>query len=104
MHKSHYIRIPILVASYREPAAGWIDVGNVYGPSGLLLGIALGVLHSVLAHPRCNADLVPVDMVNNLAIAAAYDVAENGINTPTIYNYSSTQKNVLKWSKEIFLH
>ncbi|GBP61473.1 Fatty acyl-CoA reductase 2 [Eumeta japonica] len=46
-------------------------------------------------------DLVPVDMVNNLAIAAAYDVAENGIQTPKIYNYSSTQKNVLKWSKLI---
>ncbi|GBP65541.1 Fatty acyl-CoA reductase wat [Eumeta japonica] len=88
-----------MVASYREPAAGWIDVGNVYGPSGLLLGIGLGVLHSIPADTKQNLDLVPVDMVNNLAIAAAYDVAESGINTPTIYNYSSTKRNPMHWSQ-----
>ncbi|GBP65548.1 RNA-directed DNA polymerase from mobile element jockey [Eumeta japonica] len=88
-----------VVASYREPAPGWIDVSNVYGPSGLLLGIGLGVLHSMVAHPKYNVDFAPVDMVNNLAIATAYDVAENGINTPTIYNFSSTNRNPVHWGR-----
>ncbi|XP_045457886.1 fatty acyl-CoA reductase wat-like [Melitaea cinxia] len=62
-----------VVASYREPCPGWVDVRNVFGPSGLVLGVGLGALHTLLVKNSVNVDFVPVDIVNNIIIVAAYE-------------------------------
>ncbi|XP_045457888.1 fatty acyl-CoA reductase wat-like [Melitaea cinxia] len=67
------IRPAIVVGSYREPCPGWVDVKNVYGPSGLVLGVTLGILHTFLVKNSVNVDFVPVDIVNNIIIVAAYE-------------------------------
>jgi fatty acyl-CoA reductase len=58
-----------------EPIVGWIN--NVYGAAGVVAGAAVGLLKSMYCNSDILADIVPVDMVINSAIAIAWDVAES---------------------------
>ena len=62
-----------VISTAREPIAGWIN--NVYGPTGVVAGAGLGLLHVLQADEDCLADMVPVDMAINNILAAAWDVA-----------------------------
>ncbi|KDR09346.1 hypothetical protein L798_15114, partial [Zootermopsis nevadensis] len=59
------VRPSIVISTAREPFPGWIN--NIYGATGLIRTM------------HCNEDMlaevVPVDMVINVTIAAAWDVA-----------------------------
>ena len=61
-----------VIATAREPVSGWID--NLYGPTGLLVASNLGITRSTLANPKFVADVVPVDYVVNLAVAASWHI------------------------------
>ncbi|CAG9131826.1 unnamed protein product [Plutella xylostella] len=52
------IRPAIVLPSACEPAPGWVDVGNVFGPSGLLLGFGLGLAHTMLVDPEARNEMV----------------------------------------------
>ncbi|XP_049870322.1 uncharacterized protein LOC126369801 [Pectinophora gossypiella] len=69
------VRPAIVICAYREPNPGWIDKSCVYGPSGFVVGSALGVLRVLYADTEISLDLVPVDLVNNAIIAAAHETA-----------------------------
>ncbi|XP_048487959.1 fatty acyl-CoA reductase wat-like [Plutella xylostella] len=93
------IRPAIVLPSACEPAPGWVDVGNVFGPSGLLLGFGLGLAHTMLVDPEARNEMVPVDYVNNLTIAATYDTVrryENGDKDTRIYTLSNI-RNMVNW-------
>jgi fatty acyl-CoA reductase len=47
----------------------------VYGPTGVVVGAGLGILRTMHCDPDMIADLVPADMVINVMIATAWDVA-----------------------------
>lgn len=67
------VRPSIVLATYKEPVAGWID--NFYGPTGVLHGASMGLLRTLHVKPKNFADMVPADYVVNSAIAAGWDIA-----------------------------
>jgi fatty acyl-CoA reductase len=62
-----------VISTAREPFAGWVN--NIYGPTGVVVGAGLGLLRTMHCNPDLTADIVPADMVINLMIATAWDVA-----------------------------
>ncbi|KAJ8933768.1 hypothetical protein NQ314_013802 [Rhamnusium bicolor] len=66
-------RPSIVIATVREPVAGWID--NVYSATGVLLGVAVGLLRTLHGRKENHADMVPADYVVNSCLAATWDVA-----------------------------
>lgn len=64
-----------MIATSKEPIAGWIN--NFYGPTGVVAGAGIGLLRSLHCDGNMLADLVPVDMVINCMIAAAWNVARS---------------------------
>jgi fatty acyl-CoA reductase len=57
-----------------EPVVGWFN--NLYGPLSITAGAVAGVLKSMYCNGDVVADVVPVDMAVNSAIAVAWDVAQ----------------------------
>ncbi|XP_046975716.1 fatty acyl-CoA reductase wat-like, partial [Vanessa cardui] len=66
------VRPAIVVSAYREPTLGWIDVNNAFGPSGMILGLSLGVMHTFKAD-NIKIDFVPTDIVTNVILTAAME-------------------------------
>ncbi|XP_063545398.1 putative fatty acyl-CoA reductase CG5065 [Cydia strobilella] len=97
------VRPAIVIASNLEPSPGWVDMSSVYGPSGLLLGSGLGVMHTFMAEDGAKIDLIPVDYVNNATIVAGWATAErrkNGQKDIKIYTVSPA-RNPITWRKYI---
>jgi fatty acyl-CoA reductase len=74
-NKSEY-SIHISVTSVaQEPLVAWIN--NVNGAVGMVLVCGLGLIRSIYCSSDIVADIVPVDMAVNAAIAVAWDVAQS---------------------------
>lgn len=90
------VRPSIVLSSIREPVAGWVDNWN--GPTGLIAAAGKGFFRTMLCHDNKIADLVPVDMVINLMICAAWRTATNrpsgGIQ---VYNCCTGQQMPITW-------
>ncbi|CAG9770823.1 unnamed protein product [Ceutorhynchus assimilis] len=107
------VRPSIVIATVKEPVAGWID--NVYGATGVLLGAAVGLLRTLYGNKKNNAEMVPADYVINSCLAAMWDVAtirtlndnkeiqdeesreEKFDKEIPVYNYVSTPQNPMTW-------
>jgi fatty acyl-CoA reductase len=61
----------IVMSTWKDPIPGWIDNSN--GPTKIPVGASLGMLRSSYVDRKLVADLVPVDMVVNAIIAAAWE-------------------------------
>ncbi|XP_053621774.1 fatty acyl-CoA reductase wat-like [Plodia interpunctella] len=100
-------RPAIVIGTAKEPVSGWID--NVYGPTGVVVGAAVGLLHVLNCDPKAVADLVPGDMVVNACIATAWKTAREYPGNhedapppelvPPVYNYVSSEQKPLTWEK-----
>ncbi|NXO00099.1 FACR1 reductase, partial [Rhinopomastus cyanomelas] len=91
------IRPSIVGASWKEPFPGWIDSFN--GPSGFFIAAGKGILRTMRASNGAVADLVPVDVVVNATLAAAW---YSGINRPKnvmVYNCTTGDINPFRWSE-----
>jgi len=91
------VRPSIVVAAWKEPMPGWLE--NLNGPTGALAGAGKGVLRTVHCSQEKVADLVPVDVPINLAIAAAWKTATQPSNAIPVYNCTSGTKNPIKWGQ-----
>ncbi|XP_046613172.1 fatty acyl-CoA reductase wat-like [Neodiprion virginianus] len=105
------VRPSIVISTYKEPIAGWID--NVYGATGVVLGAAIGLLRTLHCDPEGIADMIPADFVVNNIIVAAWDIAEartTNVNNadsskipetdePPIYNVVSSCQKPFTWGK-----
>ncbi|KAJ8921126.1 hypothetical protein NQ315_013596 [Exocentrus adspersus] len=91
-------RPSIVIATVKEPVSGWID--NVYGATGILIGVAVGLLRTLHGRKENRAEMVPADYVINSCLAAAWDVAS----IKTLNDNKETQDNQSreeKFDKEI---
>ncbi|CAG9854301.1 unnamed protein product [Phyllotreta striolata] len=106
-------RPSIVIATVKEPVAGWIN--NIYGATGVLLGVAVGLLRVLHGKSSNHADMVPADYVINSVLAAAWEVAtiktindnkeiqekdsreEKFEKEMPIYNFVSTPEKPLTW-------
>ncbi|NP_001428175.1 fatty acyl-CoA reductase 1 isoform 6 [Homo sapiens] len=91
------VRPSIVGASWKEPFPGWID--NFNGPSGLFIAAGKGILRTIRASNNALADLVPVDVVVNMSLAAAW---YSGVNRPRnimVYNCTTGSTNPFHWGE-----
>ncbi|XP_070073263.1 fatty acyl-CoA reductase wat isoform X2 [Drosophila takahashii] len=89
----------VIIASYKEPMAGWID--NTYGPIAVLYGAAFGVLRITRLNVKAQAGIVPVDYCVNMVLTCAWNTArESGVKLPPeppIFNLTPTDDNLITW-------
>ncbi|XP_017846787.1 fatty acyl-CoA reductase wat [Drosophila busckii] len=96
----------VIVGSYKEPVAGWID--NLYGPIAILYGAAFGILRVTRLNVNAAANIVPVDFCGNMVLASAWQTAVQQAERkqsaesaqqqqPPIYNYVPSNRNELSW-------
>lgn len=64
------LRPSIVTASIEEPFSGWID--NINGITGIMTEIGRGTISSIMCDQNLIMDLIPVDIVSNMMIAAAW--------------------------------
>ncbi|XP_054264570.1 fatty acyl-CoA reductase wat-like isoform X1 [Macrosteles quadrilineatus] len=96
-------RPSIIVSTYLEPVRGYTD--NLYGPVGLMVGGAHGVIHCSNLNGDLTIDIIPVDYVVNCMIAAAWKTADEkdeSTNSMKVYNCAATAVNAgIKWKAVI---
>ncbi|XP_018318580.1 fatty acyl-CoA reductase wat [Agrilus planipennis] len=99
-------RPSIVISTYKEPIKAWIN--NMYGPTGVVMGAGIGLLHSLHCNPKVNANIVPVDMCVNALIASAWETNKNfeesqklNKQPPSppvpIYHFESSNENPIAW-------
>lgn len=91
-------RPAIVIPTCKEPVVGWID--NMYGPTGIIVGVGAGLLRVFYGKKENHAELVPVDLCVNGILASAYDIAHNYKNfaEPPVYNYVASPQNPITWN------
>lgn len=60
----------IVTGAWREPVPGWVD--NISGITGIMMEIGRGTIRSIICDDQLIVDIVPVDIVVNTLIAAAW--------------------------------
>lgn len=95
------VRPSIVLSSMNGPLPGWVDNWN--GPTGIIAAAGKGVFRTMLCDPDKTADLVPVDMVINLMIAAAWRVGTMKSRDLQVYNCCTGQRKPVKWKHFIEL-
>ncbi|XP_053699104.1 putative fatty acyl-CoA reductase CG5065 [Sabethes cyaneus] len=91
------VRPSIVTGALKEPFPGWID--NVYGITGIMMEIGRGTISSIMCDQKCVMDVIPVDIVCNTLIAAAWENATTISNPIRVYNCTSGPVNPIKWYK-----
>lgn len=61
-----------VTAAWKEPVPGWVD--NISGITGIMMEIGRGTIRSIICNDKLRVDIVPVDIVVNTLIAAAWHV------------------------------
>lgn len=64
------VRPSIVTGSISEPCPGWID--NINGITGIMMEIGRGTISSIMCDQSGVMDLIPVDIVSNTIITAAW--------------------------------
>ncbi|XP_066593573.1 putative fatty acyl-CoA reductase CG5065 [Prorops nasuta] len=95
------VRPSIVLSSLKEPVAGWVDNWN--GPTGIIAAAGKGFFRTMLCHENKTADLVPVDIVINLMICAAWRTATQPTETIQVYNCCTGQQNPITWKQFVDL-
>ncbi|KAK6482740.1 fatty acyl-CoA reductase 1 [Huso huso] len=95
------IRPSIVGASWQEPFPGWID--NFNGPSGLFIAAGKGILRTMRATNDAVADLIPVDIVINLTLAAGWYTAVQRPKSALVYNCTTGGINPFHWGEIEYL-
>ncbi|XP_035466046.2 fatty acyl-CoA reductase 1 isoform X1 [Scophthalmus maximus] len=91
------VRPSIVGASWQEPFPGWID--NFNGPSGVFIAAGKGILRTMRANNDAVADLIPVDVVINLTLAAGWHTAVHRPKTSLVYNCTTGGINPFRWGE-----
>ncbi|XP_066561393.1 fatty acyl-CoA reductase 1 [Amia ocellicauda] len=91
------IRPSIVGASWQEPFPGWID--NFNGPSGVFIAAGKGILRTMRANNDAVADLIPVDVVINLTLAAGWYTAVHRPKSALVYNCTTGGINPFHWGE-----
>ncbi|XP_064480331.1 fatty acyl-CoA reductase 1-like [Ornithodoros turicata] len=91
------VRPSIITGAWREPVVGWVD--NYNGPTGLLVALGTGLLKSVYCDLSLVTDMIPVDVVSDSVLAAAWYTGTNRPEKVRVYNVATGTDNPLSWHK-----
>ncbi|XP_069702737.1 putative fatty acyl-CoA reductase CG5065 [Periplaneta americana] len=95
------VRPSIVLSSCREPVAGWVDNWN--GPTGIIAAAGKGFFRTMLCHESKTADVVPVDIVINLMICAAWRTATVRPDGIAVYNCCTGIQKPITWKEFVDL-
>lgn len=95
------VRPSIVLSSMYGPLKGWVDNWN--GPTGIIAAAGKGLFRTMLCHSEKVADLVPVDCVINLMIAAAWRSGSQQSRDLVVYNCCTGMRRPITWSQFIGL-
>lgn len=90
------VRPSIVTAAFRDPVPGWVD--GVNGPTTFIIMTGKGLLRTMLVYDGSVVDWMPVDLVANLLLSAAWHVGTQKPNTAKVYNCTSYDLNKVTWS------
>ncbi|CAG7826604.1 unnamed protein product, partial [Allacma fusca] len=71
------VRPPIVGPAHREPFPGWVD--NFNGMCGYITGMSTGIIRCGYTNRQRTIDVVPVDHLVNLILAAAMEVSSKNV-------------------------
>ncbi|XP_025837497.1 putative fatty acyl-CoA reductase CG5065 [Agrilus planipennis] len=91
------VRPSIVTASWKEPFPGWVD--NVSGITGIMLEVSRGTIKSIICKEDLVVDLIPVDVVANTLITAAWHTTAYRSNSMRVYNCTTGQISPVSWKK-----
>ena len=89
------VRPSMITAAWKEPVPGWTISKN--GPQGFLMGASKGVVRRLPVAKNLIYDYIPVDIVVNNLIAAAYAVDRDGGRELKVFHCTSSTSNPFKW-------
>lgn len=89
------VRPSMITGSWKEPVPGWTISKN--GPQGFLMGASKGVLRRLPVATSLVYDYIPVDIVVNSLIVAAYNVDRERESGVKVYHCTSSTCNPFKW-------
>lgn len=84
-----------MVACLEEPTPGWLDNWN--GPTGIISAVGNGIFRTIICESDFVVDVVPVDIVINLAIVAAWRTATEKSCTIKVYNCVTSNQTPVTW-------
>jgi len=87
-----YVRPTIIGAAWKEPVAGWID--SVSAIAAVILYTGVGLVRFIQGDKNLITDIVPVDIVCNVILAAIPALTPEKIN---IYQVGTSQVNPVRW-------
>lgn len=91
----------LVLSSVNEPLVGWVDNWN--GPTGIMSAVGKGIFHTIMCNEDSIADFIPVDIVINLMVAAAWRTATTKPYGMTIYNCCTGETKPITWGKLVSL-
>lgn len=91
------VRPSIVVACFEEPTPGWLDNWN--GPTGIVSAVGNGIFRTIICEQDFVVDVVPVDIVINLVIAAAWRTATSKPCEMKVYNCVTSKQNPITWGE-----
>src|SRR5215207_4478954 len=89
------LRPAIIESSVAEPRPGWIQGSRMADP--IIMAFAKGILREFPGDPETIVDLVPVDHVVNVVIAAAAKGLADRPTEPEVYQVASGERNPLRY-------
>ncbi|XP_075218058.1 putative fatty acyl-CoA reductase CG5065 [Lycorma delicatula] len=91
------VRPSIVTAAWKEPAPGWVD--NISGITGIMMEIGRGTIRSIICDQKLIVDIIPVDIVVNTLVVAAWHTATYRYNDVRVYNCTSGTQNGIRWEQ-----
>ncbi|CAL7940810.1 unnamed protein product [Xylocopa violacea] len=89
------VRPSMITGSWKEPVPGWTISKN--GPQGFLMGASKGVVRRLPVAKNLIYDYIPVDIVVNSLITAAYAVNRDSWEELKVYHCTSSTINPFRW-------
>ncbi|XP_049870166.1 putative fatty acyl-CoA reductase CG5065 isoform X3 [Pectinophora gossypiella] len=90
------VRPTIITATMKEPIKGWVQGWN--GGNTVILFQGIGLIRSWNCNVDAIIDIIPADIVANLIVAAAWDIARNNTKRQgniKVFNCASSSQNPL---------
>ncbi|RZF39187.1 hypothetical protein LSTR_LSTR014673 [Laodelphax striatellus] len=91
------VRPSIVTAAWKEPTPGWVD--NISGITGIMMEIGRGTIRSIICDQKYIVDIIPVDIVVNTLIAAAWHASSYRTNDVKVFNCTSGTQNGIRWDQ-----
>ncbi|CAK9831537.1 Putative fatty acyl-CoA reductase CG8306 [Anthophora retusa] len=89
------VRPSMITGAWKEPVPGWTISKN--GPQGFLMGASKGVVRRLPVAKQLIYDYIPVDIVVNNLITAAYAVNQDSGKELKVFHCTSSTCNPFKW-------